>query len=104
MEVKFTDKNEEPTNTTLGEVIGAKNTKTKKWLVNYVGKKVKPENEEVTVQMVVEVLAEEFPELVLPLAEENYIRGYQQAIEDVEAGEKILQGIRDSADVQEGEE
>ena len=103
MEVKFTDKNEEPTNTTLGEVIGAKNTKTKKWLVNYVGKKVKPENEEVTVQMVVNVLAEEFPELVLPLVEENYIRGYQQAIDDIGAGGKILQEIRDSTDVQEEE-
>jgi myosin heavy subunit len=104
MEVDFTDKNKEPTNTTLGEVISAKDTKMKKWIVNYVGKKAKPKNEEVTVQMVVETLAEEFPELVLPLAEENYIRGYQQAMEDVETGEKILQEIRDSADVQEDEE
>ena len=104
MEIDFTDKNKEPTNLTLGEAISAKDTKLKEWLVNYVGEKTDPDDEEVTVQMVVEVLAEEFPELVLPLAEENFIRGYQQAMEDVETGEKILQEIRDQAALQEDEE
>ena len=36
-------------------------------------------------------LSEEFPEFVLPLAEENFIRGYQQALEDVDAGKKIYE-------------
>ena len=33
--------------------------------------------------MTLEVFAEEFPEFVLALAEENFIRGYQQAMNDV---------------------
>jgi len=79
-------------------------TVLKEWLVNYVGEKANPDNEEVTVQMVVEILANEFPELVLPLVEENFIRGYQQAMDDVEAGEKILQNMRDEVKATEGEE
>jgi len=34
--------------------------------------------------MIVSVIAEEFPEFVYLLAEENFLRGYQQALEDVE--------------------
>jgi hypothetical protein len=30
-----------------------------------------------------ETLAEEFPEFLLMVAEENYIRGYEQALDDV---------------------
>lgn len=55
----------------------------KEMIVNYVGNKIQPENDEVTVAMVIEVLAGEFPEVVLALAEENYIRGYTQGIEDI---------------------
>ena len=33
--------------------------------------------------MVVEVLAKEFPEIVLLMAEENWIRGYEQGLEDL---------------------
>jgi len=103
MEDKFTyDKENE--NPTLGEVIEVKDTEMKEWIVNYVGEKVNPDNEEVTVQMVVEALANEFPELVLPLVEENFIRGYQQAMDDIEAGEKILQNMRNEAENVKGEE
>mgnify|MGYP001270465680 FL=1 len=56
----------------------------KKWLVNYVGEKLKPENDEVNVEMIIQVVSEEFPEFLLPIAEENFIRGYQQAISDIE--------------------
>jgi len=62
----------------------------KKWLVNYVGEKEQPENDEVNVEMVVKVLAEEFPEFLMAVAEENFIRGYQQALLDVEEGEKLF--------------
>jgi len=55
----------------------------KKVLVGYVGEKLKPENNEVTVEMVIEVMAVEFPELLLVIAEENFIRGYQQAAKDI---------------------
>ena len=56
----------------------------KKWLVNYVGEKLNPENDEVNVEMIIQVMAEEFPEFLMPIAEENFIRGYRQAINDVE--------------------
>lgn len=56
----------------------------KNWLVQYVGEKLKPEDGKVTVAMIIEVMAQEFPDFVLALAEENWIRGYQQALYDVD--------------------
>ena len=61
----------------------------KEWLVDYVGDKHAPEDGQVTVEMVVESMAEEFPEFLLALAEENWIRGYRQGIADVEEGQKL---------------
>ena len=54
------------------------------WLVNYVGDKLNPENNEVNVEMIIQVMAEEFPEFLMPLAEENFIRGYRQGLADSE--------------------
>tara|TARA_R110002124_G_scaffold89937_9_gene229795 strand:+ start:5439 stop:5705 length:267 start_codon:yes stop_codon:yes gene_type:complete len=54
----------------------------KEYLVDYVGNKIKPENDEVTVHMVIQVLASEFPELVVSIIEENYLKGYQQGLDD----------------------
>jgi hypothetical protein len=65
------------------------NNPLKSWLVNYVGEKVTPEDDVVRVEHIVEVLAEEFPEFLMVVAEENWIRGYQQGITDVEEGMKI---------------
>ena len=62
----------------------------KTWLVNYVGELAKPENEEVTVENIIDVVAEEFPEFLMAVAEENWVRGYHQALTDVEEGEKLL--------------
>lgn len=62
----------------------APETPLQKMIVEYVGNKLNPENREVTVEMIVEVMAEEFPHFVLALAEENWIRGYRQALDDVE--------------------
>jgi hypothetical protein len=59
----------------------------KSWLVDYVGQNYKPENGEATVELIVEALAQEFPDFVLVLAQENFIRGYQQALYDVDYGE-----------------
>jgi hypothetical protein len=56
----------------------------KEWLVEYVGNKMMPEAGEVSVDMVIHVLADEFPEVILPLAEENFFRGYEQALEDMQ--------------------
>ena len=61
----------------------------KEWLVNYVGEMFKPENDEVNVEMIIQAMAKEFPEFILALAEENFIRGYQQALNDVDSASKI---------------
>ena len=55
----------------------------KEYMIDYVGNKHNPNTDDVTVDMVVETLAEEFPEFLLMVAEENYIRGYEQALDDV---------------------
>ena len=54
----------------------------KNFLVEYVGTKL--DNEEVTVNMISEVLAAEFPEFVFAFAEENFLRGYQLGLDDAE--------------------
>lgn len=63
----------------------SKETEIKRWLVNYVGEKLQPENDEVNVEMIIEVMAKEFPEFLLVLAEENFIRGYRQGLADAES-------------------
>lgn len=52
----------------------------KDYLVEFVGTKM--DKEEVTVNMIAEVLAVEFPEFVFAFAEENFLRGYQLGIDD----------------------
>ena len=39
---------------------------------------------DVTVEMIAETLATEFPEFMLVIAEENWIRGYKQGLDDAE--------------------
>ncbi len=70
-------------NPDLFKVVSGENG-LKKLLVNYVGELLQPENDEVTVEMILGTLAEEFPEVMLVVAEENFIRGYQQAMDDVD--------------------
>jgi hypothetical protein len=60
------------------------NTGLKELVVNYIGNRLAgPEN--ITVDMAVEVFAAEFPEFLLAVAEENFLRGYEQALVDVAA-------------------
>ena len=54
----------------------------KNYLVDYVGNKLGPNNQEVTVNMIAEVLAVDFPEFVFAFAEENFLRGYQLGLDD----------------------
>ena len=56
------------------------NNNLKNFLINHVGGKIKPDDDNVTVEMIVETIAEE-----------NFIRGYQQALDDVETGKKIAE-------------
>lgn len=84
--IEFTETVEDA-NEVLDEVVTPEN-ELKTMLVNYVGEKQTPDGDQVTVEMIVEQLATEFPEFVLAVAEENFIRGYQQALTDVEVGRK----------------
>ncbi len=68
-------------NTTLSRVI-TKNGELKNLITNYIGNKQNPENNEVTLEMVIHCLAEEFPEVLLTVAEENFIRGYEVGLND----------------------
>ena len=76
-------------NSTLSEVLDSDDSELKLLLVEYIGNKKQPDNGEVTVDLALEVMADEFPEFVLAVAEENYIRGYEQALADVDTGEKM---------------
>jgi hypothetical protein len=70
----------------LAGVIVAKENTLKEMLLEYVGNKFATDEDEgefeVTVQMIVDTLAHEFPEFVMIMAEENWIRGYQQGLDD----------------------
>ena len=74
-------------------------TEMKDWLVNYVGERHDPESGGVTVEMIVETMATEFPEFLMAVAEENWIRGYHQALNDVDAGQKMA---KDEASMNDG--
>ena len=73
----------------------------KRFLVDYVGNKQDKESDTVTVEMIVETLAQDFPEFLLVVAEENWIRGYQQALDDVDYGMKLA---KKEEEIKEGDE
>jgi hypothetical protein len=59
----------------------------KNFLVEYTGEFLNlEEGSEITVEHLVDVVAKEFPEFLLSVAEENWVRGYQQALQDVDNG------------------
>jgi len=70
-------------NPELREVVTEEN-ELKTWLIEYVGNKHSPEDGNVTVEMIIETLAEDFPEFTLTVASENFLRGYHQALCDIE--------------------
>ena len=98
MENKMTDyDNSYLENKTLKEEVN-KDTPMKEWLVNYVGteflaemERINSERKEeplewdgsITVEMIIEVMSVQFPEFLMAVAEENFIRGYTQAMVDV---------------------
>tara|TARA_Y100000296_G_scaffold72437_1_gene88802 strand:+ start:521 stop:805 length:285 start_codon:yes stop_codon:yes gene_type:complete len=89
MEINFDDKKEFE-NPLLEEPVD-KESKLKELIVDFVGEYQNPENGDVTTEMIIEVFAKEFPEFLMAVAEENWVRGYHQALEDIEIGEKIAQ-------------
>tara|TARA_R110002020_G_scaffold353007_1_gene566001 strand:- start:158 stop:460 length:303 start_codon:yes stop_codon:yes gene_type:complete len=84
-------------NSTLTEGVD-RDTPMKSWLVDYVGNSFESEvsraeaetmktlewDGTVTVEMIVELMTKEFPDFVMAVAEENFIRGYRQAMDDVQ--------------------
>ena len=72
-------------------VVVENNNELKKFIIDYVGKKINPEEEEVTVGKIVAVMAIDFPEFLVAVAEENWVRGYHQALVDVDEGQKLYQ-------------
>ncbi len=83
IEFKETDIDKNPTE----EQVVTGDSPLKEWLVNYTGEQLQPEDGNVTVEMIVGTIANEFPEFLLVVAEENFIRGYEQALNDVEEKE-----------------
>ena len=87
MKVEFKEDSSGETPSLKEEV--SPDTEFKEWVVNYVGAKHMPEDGSVTVEMIVDTIAEEFPEFLMAIAEENWIRGYHQALQDVSTGEEL---------------
>src|SRR3990167_5166485 len=65
------------------------------FIIQYVGMKLNPEDGRVTMEMFIQVLAEEFPEIVMAIAEENFMRGYEQALQDTETVANIPEVLVD---------
>ena len=82
-------------NTTLSNIV-EKDSELKNMIVDYVGINSKEyipygvDDNEVTVQMIVDIFANEFPEFIMAIAEENWVRGYTQALDDVDEGKQLL--------------
>ena len=79
MEDKIKTEEQSHTNPLLAMTVKG-DSELKKYLVEYVGEKL--DNENVTVNMIAEILAAEFPEFVFAFAEENFLRGYQLGLDD----------------------
>ena len=70
-----------------------KDSELKSYLVEYVGSKLN--KEQVTVNMIAEVLALDFPEFVFAFAEENFLRGYQMGLDDVRVLERSTEATEE---------
>jgi|TARA_E500000331_G_scaffold257462_1_gene248193 hypothetical protein len=76
---KAVNEEEAHTNEMLAMAVSRDNP-LKEMLVEYVGTKF--DEEDVTVNMIAEAMAHEFPEFVYAFAEENFLRGYQLGLDD----------------------
>tara|TARA_Y100000034_G_C6848829_1_gene384847 strand:- start:760 stop:1107 length:348 start_codon:yes stop_codon:yes gene_type:complete len=83
-------------NPTLEQPVGS-NSQLKQMIVDYVGINSEEyiRDDEVTVEMIVELMSREFPEFLMVVAEENWVRGYHQALTDVDYGRRSEEGISD---------
>ena len=81
----------------LKEVIPTE-SELKDIIVNYVGNTIDPDTEEVTVEDIINVFADQFPEFLLALAEENWINGYTQALNDSKSVSSNLEVLQNDID------
>ena len=86
-DIEFKD-GEYDESSTLKETVEPEND-LKEMLVNYVGDKIGSDDGKITVEDIVEVMAKDFPEFLMAIAEENWIRGYHQALVDADEGFKL---------------
>ncbi len=63
-------------------VISTPSNKLKKYLTKMTAKSLNKACKDVTVENVVEMMASAFPELILIVAEENFIAGYKMGVDD----------------------
>ena len=70
--------------TLLNKQIVPTESELKDIIVNYVGNTLNPEDDNITVENIIKVFADQFPEFLLAVAEENWINGYTQALHDVD--------------------
>ena len=68
---------------TLKEMAPEK-SELKEIITDYVGKTLNPEKDEITVEQIIDVFADQFPEFLLAIAEENWVNGYTQALNDLD--------------------
>ena len=71
-------------NIDLTKEVAPNESELKNIIVSYVGETLNPEKDEITVEQVINVFAEQFPEFLLAIAEENWVNGYTQALNDLE--------------------
>jgi len=64
-------------------------TQLKEIIINYVGEQLHPMTPEVTVDDLVKIFADEFPEFLMVIANENFLRGYKQGLNDGEMHKKV---------------
>ena len=76
-------KEEDFNNPVLNRKVDKSDSELKNIIVDFVGNNTNPDNDEVTVEHIVEVFAKQFPEFLLAVAEENWINGYTQALNDL---------------------
>ena len=70
-------------NKNLFEKIVPSESELNEIIVNYVGNTLNPDTDDITIEQVVDVFADQFPEFLLAVAEENWINGYTQALNDL---------------------
>ena len=85
MFIKFDEKNKNE-NEEMTKTV-EQDTELKSVIVDFVGNKIQPEDGNITTEMIVDVFAKEFPEFLMVVAEENFVRGYEQGLSDMDIQE-----------------